>query len=491
MLELGYGDCKDKSLLLVAMLREIGVDAFPALVHSQKGAALPSHLPTPYAFNHAIVGVNYNGETYWIDPTLSHEGGEFPKFARLDDAYALPIRADQGELVAIDNPTPRIPEQETTETFDFAGLKQDGLTLKVETIRRGREANRFRRELSRSRLSDYADEYLDYYQRLYPGIEAAAPVSFKDNLDKNIIRTVENYLIPTETYKNAEWPVNFYLRPESLENILPKITKNQRDNPIALPHPVFKQHTQRLDNIYDSFNNIDRDVNSDFITFKRHGLSNSTGFTVKTMIWSTSSVIPASEAGNFKTVSEEISENTGIIYDLSLPEITLDRTDTPPEPENAAELIHIAYASYLIILLFVIYPILAYLSIRAHRPYREQSVLYPVSLSKFILLSLATAGMYSFIWMWKNWLWLRAQGQKSAWPFIYSIFSIITIFSLVRKVREASQQSAKPLRYATGIAVFYAGVMILIDDYGILPSATPKVYRHLYYIKTIGRCCML
>src|SRR3546814_13646976 len=41
VLERGYGDCKDKSLLLAVALRRVGIDAVPALVSTSPGFDLP------------------------------------------------------------------------------------------------------------------------------------------------------------------------------------------------------------------------------------------------------------------------------------------------------------------------------------------------------------------------------------------------------------------------------------------------------------------
>ncbi|NBS48406.1 MAG: DUF3857 domain-containing protein, partial [Betaproteobacteria bacterium] len=51
-----YGDCKDHVVLLEAMLRAIGVESSPVLVHAGVLHVLPE-LPTPWAFNHAITYV--------------------------------------------------------------------------------------------------------------------------------------------------------------------------------------------------------------------------------------------------------------------------------------------------------------------------------------------------------------------------------------------------------------------------------------------------
>ncbi|WP_168194058.1 DUF3857 domain-containing transglutaminase family protein [Pontibacter sp. SGAir0037] len=66
-----FGDCKDKSLLLVTMLRQMGIKASPALVNTTSRGQVAEVLPSPYAFNHCIVQVDFWGKKYWYDPTIS------------------------------------------------------------------------------------------------------------------------------------------------------------------------------------------------------------------------------------------------------------------------------------------------------------------------------------------------------------------------------------------------------------------------------------
>jgi len=71
-----YGDCKDKSFLLSEILKSYGIDASPVLVHTSNGPSLENDLPSPSAFDHCIVQLNKNGDTYFIDPTISTQGGD-------------------------------------------------------------------------------------------------------------------------------------------------------------------------------------------------------------------------------------------------------------------------------------------------------------------------------------------------------------------------------------------------------------------------------
>ncbi|MGO4702758.1 transglutaminase domain-containing protein [Dyella sp. 2RAB6] len=64
----GYGDCKDLTTLLTAMIRGLGIDAEPAFV--VRGDYAPTLLiPGLGAPNHAIVRATVDGNTWWIDAT--------------------------------------------------------------------------------------------------------------------------------------------------------------------------------------------------------------------------------------------------------------------------------------------------------------------------------------------------------------------------------------------------------------------------------------
>ena len=64
-----FGDCKAKTALLVAILKELGIDARPVLVNTQQGDFVAVRLPVVGAFDHAIVEARIGGHAYWLDGT--------------------------------------------------------------------------------------------------------------------------------------------------------------------------------------------------------------------------------------------------------------------------------------------------------------------------------------------------------------------------------------------------------------------------------------
>jgi len=102
-----FGDCKDKAVLLTALLRTLDIPAYVALLNAGEGDEdVEASLPGLGAFNHAIVMVPGN-PAVWIDPT--------DPFAR---AGELPIQ-DQGRLALVASPTAtnlvRTPESSSAD----------------------------------------------------------------------------------------------------------------------------------------------------------------------------------------------------------------------------------------------------------------------------------------------------------------------------------------------------------------------------------------
>lgn len=63
-----FGDCKDKATLLSSMLKEIGVDSYYVIVHSERGAVTATTPPHLDSFNHAILAIRLPDEV--SDPSL-------------------------------------------------------------------------------------------------------------------------------------------------------------------------------------------------------------------------------------------------------------------------------------------------------------------------------------------------------------------------------------------------------------------------------------
>lgn len=63
-----YGDCKDQAILLVSMLKEARIDAWPVLIATKEYYNLSEDFPAVF-FNHCIAAVAVGKKTVFLDPT--------------------------------------------------------------------------------------------------------------------------------------------------------------------------------------------------------------------------------------------------------------------------------------------------------------------------------------------------------------------------------------------------------------------------------------
>ena len=125
-----YGDCKDMATLLVAMLREAGIKAYPVLLNAGSRETVHDKLPGVEAFNHAICVAEINGKEYWLDATAQVcPWGQIPGGDRGADAFV--IRDGVGTFETI----PPYAPDDNRQTLDAKlALKADGSASGTVTI---------------------------------------------------------------------------------------------------------------------------------------------------------------------------------------------------------------------------------------------------------------------------------------------------------------------------------------------------------------------
>lgn len=96
----GWGDCKDMTTLLVALLKAQGVSAEPVLVGSQSHGPWLDGAPTMGSFNHAVVRAVDGGQDYYLDATAKHMPfGELPW--QIQGQRALVVVSQASRLVSL------------------------------------------------------------------------------------------------------------------------------------------------------------------------------------------------------------------------------------------------------------------------------------------------------------------------------------------------------------------------------------------------------
>jgi transglutaminase-like putative cysteine protease len=225
-----WGDCKDKTLLLVALLRELGLEAWPALVNTRLQQKLTGKLPSPFLFDHVIAQVVDRGRVYWVDGTIAEQGGGLANLETPNDRVTLIVRDTTTRLTPVEtNASGATLVEQRYTTTDYA----KPTLLAISSTYSGANADALRSQLSSVSIEDFANERINDLAIDQPRIEAdGAPVISDDRL-RNVIVVKERYRIPG-LWDDAGW--NWY--PRLLGSHLTRPDTMIRSMPLAFTHPL-------------------------------------------------------------------------------------------------------------------------------------------------------------------------------------------------------------------------------------------------------------
>jgi len=188
-----YGDCKDKSLLLVALLRNEGLEADPMLVHTGLKHIVEDRLPGYSAFNHCIVSFIHDEERYYVDPTISNQGGGLENLCFPGYKRGLLLKAGESALTTIpDRGASALNIQEDIYVDSLGGNAR--FIVKSEYI--GRKADNIRSYFRSESRESIQKEFTEYYSNLYPGIKAEGEIKIADEEQSS-----SNRILVEEHYK--------------------------------------------------------------------------------------------------------------------------------------------------------------------------------------------------------------------------------------------------------------------------------------------------
>lgn len=178
-----YGDCKDKTLLLVELLKGLGLEAYPALVDTQLQYQLQSMLPGNY-FNHAVVYYSFGGKSYFLDPTIQNLGGQGDSYWMPDYGFALVLKDDTYELTKM--PLQGVPKRVKEVCFKI-DEKQKSAVYQDKTQFFHAYADTLRYQLQVSSEESVAQTMLKSLQNDFGPIEMLDPCNFEDDFKGNKI----------------------------------------------------------------------------------------------------------------------------------------------------------------------------------------------------------------------------------------------------------------------------------------------------------------
>ena len=197
-----YGDCKAKSALLLALLRELGIDAEPVAANALSGDGIDQRLPMIGLFNHVLVRAHVGGADYWLDGTRQGD----TSLARLrvpDFGWGLPLISQGAALVRM---MPKPLEQPDTD-MEIAIDARQGVTLpapiKVTSRLRGDAANGTRQALAGMTEAQRDQALRNYWKGQLKDIEVTSASARYD-------ATTGEEILTMEGKANMDWSDGWY-----------------------------------------------------------------------------------------------------------------------------------------------------------------------------------------------------------------------------------------------------------------------------------------
>jgi lipoprotein NlpI len=235
-----YGDCKDKSFLLIALLRELGIQSNPVLLEMGRRSGLEKTLPSVQFFDHAIVQVTVDGKTFFLDPTRLGQHGRLDRMGQAHEgAQVLVVAPDTHELstIATGNIADLVRE-DIAERASLANFADEG-QLETRRTWNGVSAENTRVMVVGVSHEQFLQSMGGALERRYPGAKLVGEPVISDDQTNNVFSITATYKIPKLAVdRSGNWVV--YFSPENLRNVFVVPPTASRTTPLRIPGYPYK-----------------------------------------------------------------------------------------------------------------------------------------------------------------------------------------------------------------------------------------------------------
>jgi transglutaminase-like putative cysteine protease len=233
----GFGDCKEKTSLLVAALRAMDIEAYPVLVNGHARRTIADLHPSPIVFDHSIVQTTVNNRNYYLDPTATYERGSLAVRSWPNYGYGLLTRSGVTALTEIPA-CPVLPKTTVSEYINVGGYEQEtGMT--IVTVAEGIDATALRQHFAVTPTVQIEREYLAAQEDNYPDIHGTVPLKFTDDEQNNRVEITESYSIPKFWKRRAEDPYyHCHFFSFNVDDAMHKPEDSVRTMPLGIDYPV-------------------------------------------------------------------------------------------------------------------------------------------------------------------------------------------------------------------------------------------------------------
>lgn len=232
-----FGDCKDVTLLLLALLDGLNVDADPILVDMDERGGEFKSLPNPYAFNHIKVLAEIDDTLYPLDATRDPQLGTLDTMERGDIAFGLRMGEPEPAIT-------RLPfndydvRQRIRETFDTVSETGAVLyTLSYEEF--GGDADGTVSWLASDGAQSVTDSFVDYLDDIYPTMEQTGALEVE--IDEEAARSMLTLAMKMNLEDGSD-TVSLNSRAWEILSRMPEFEGGKRRSPFEISHPRDVQH---------------------------------------------------------------------------------------------------------------------------------------------------------------------------------------------------------------------------------------------------------
>ncbi|RKY79327.1 hypothetical protein DRQ12_04055 [candidate division KSB1 bacterium] len=226
-----YGDCKDCSVLMIAMLKETGIKAYPALLRTRNKGTFDKVFVSFEQFNHMIVCVPLDGKYLWLDPTSDIcPYGELPWQDQGVSAFVI-----KEEPEFLKTPSSSAAENRIDSEITITILNDGSLQGLVKSTLYGQESNGYKTLLKKLRPRERKEWLKEFIASRYSGaILQEYSISNLDKVEKSLEMNFKFYA-PDHVVKTADL---FVLQPAILNHLeTNKFSKVERIYPVVFNYP--------------------------------------------------------------------------------------------------------------------------------------------------------------------------------------------------------------------------------------------------------------
>lgn len=233
------GDCKEKSVLLQALLQMMGISSHPVYVNSKIGKMISEFLPGITFFDHVILKIDIGDSSYWVDTTMECQGGPLAKNYCPEYEWGLVIAPETDCLTPLPKSDFLTP---TIISTQIQLLTPETAEATSQITCHGLKAEQRRFLMKQSGAQKFAERCLRLFSQ---NSKLILPCNISDDRENNIFTMTLTYQFPTKTRARKKvLPID----PQTLQIALDGRFLSPRKTPYILQYPLWIQEHIHVEN---------------------------------------------------------------------------------------------------------------------------------------------------------------------------------------------------------------------------------------------------